>query len=117
MREKIKDKGRLVHIMTAINNILEHKDRYVFEEIKDDPIIFYGFVKQVEIIGEAVYMLTNDFRDNHSEVDWSSIEGMRHVLVHGYYQINPRQLWNVVEKDIPELKPFISKFLADFGNL
>lgn len=85
----------------------------MFEEIKDDPIIFYGFVKQVEIIGEAVYMLTRDFRDNHPEVAWSSIEGMRHVLVHGYYQIKPRQLWNVVENDIPRLKALIESYLTD----
>lgn len=116
MRERIKDRGRLEHILMAIGNILAHKDRYVFEEIKDDPIIFYGFVKQVEIIGEAVYMLTKDFRDSHPEVEWSSIEGMRHVLVHGYYQIKPRQLWNVVEKDIPLLQPLIKNYLAEFAD-
>lgn len=113
MREKIKDKGRLEHILTAIDNILNNKDKYVFEAIKNDPIIFYGFVKQVEIIGEAVYMLTDEFRISHPEVEWDSIEGMRHVLVHGYYQIRPIQLWNVIENDIPKLRPLIEKYIAD----
>ena len=54
-----------------------------------DPIIFYGYVKQVEIIGEAVYKLTPKFREEHPEVNWDDIEGMRHVLVHGYYKIRP----------------------------
>lgn len=31
--------------------------------------------------------------------------GLRHVLVHGYYKIKPKQLWNIIEKDIPILMP------------
>ena len=86
MREKVKDIGRLGHILDAINTLMLHKQRYTFEEVSADPILFYGFVKHVEIIGEAVYMLTKEFRAEHPEVDWEVIEGMRHVLVHGYYQ-------------------------------
>lgn len=113
MREKVRDRGRLEHILQACINILDNKDRYVFEEIKDDPIIFYGFVKQVEIIGEAVYMLTEEFRASHPEVEWRVIACMRHVLVHGYYTIDPQQLWGVIEDDIPTLKPQIEKFLQE----
>ena len=51
---------------------------------KDSTLIFYGFTKYVEIIGEAVYMLTKDFREVHLDVNWRQIEKMRHVLVHGY---------------------------------
>jgi uncharacterized protein with HEPN domain len=118
MREVIRDKGRLEHILQCCNNLLNNKDRYVFEEIKDDPIIFYGFVKQVEIIGEATYMLTKEFRADHPILPWEKIEGMRHVLVHGYYAIKPIQLWNVIENDIPVLKPQIEHLLetADFPD-
>lgn len=113
MREKIKDKGRLEHILLACNNILSHKNKYQFEIIKEDPIIFYGFVKQVEIIGEAVYMLTKEFRALHPEIEWRAIEGMRHILVHGYYTIQPQQLWDSIEDDIPVLKNQIEQLLKD----
>lgn len=116
MRERIKDIGRLKHILDAINVLLEHKECYTFEEVAADPILFYGFVKHVEIIGEAVYMLTKEFRAGHPEVDWEIIEGMRHVLVHGYYQIRPKQLWNTVEHDIPDLKPYIEKYYAELSE-
>lgn len=112
MRERVKDQGRLEHIATAINVLLEHKDKYTYEEVVGNPILFYGFVKHVEIIGEAVYMLSKEFRDAHPEVDWDVIEGMRHVLVHGYYQIKPKQLWDTIENDIAELKPHIDTYLS-----
>ena len=113
MREKIKDKGRLEHILSSIDIILNNKNRYEYEDVINDPIVFYGFVKHVEIIGEAVYMLTKEFRETHTEVEWDVIEGMRHVLVHGYYKIKPNQLWNTIENDIPKLKPLIESYIQN----
>ena len=112
MREKVRDKGRLEHILQACNDLMKSKDKYEFEAVKDDPIIFYGFVKLAEIIGEASYMLTKEFRAEHTDVPWEQMIGLRHVLVHGYYTIKPIQLWNIIEKDIPVLKPQIEKLLS-----
>lgn len=116
MRESIKDKGRIEHILSTIHILLENKTRYTFEEMANDPIIFYGFVKHVEIIGEAVYMLTKEFRAAHPEVDWDIIEGMRHVLVHGYYKIKPKQLWDTIEYDIPELLPVMEQIYKEINS-
>ena len=99
--------------MNSINILIEHKSRYSFEQVTTDPILFYGFVKHVEIIGEAVYMLSQEFRSAHPEVEWDVIEGMRHVLVHGYYQIKPMQLWKTIEEDIPSLKPHIERLIRE----
>ena len=102
--------------MDSINVLLENKERYTYEEVTGDSILFYGFVKHVEIIGEAVYMLTKEFKETHPEVEWEIIEGMRHVLVHGYYKIKPVQLWNTIENDIPVLKPFIEKYYMEVSE-
>ena len=107
MREPIKDKIRLEHILKAIDVLLEGRSHYSYEQAVKDPILFFGFVKHVELIGEAVYLLSSEFKESHKEVEWQVIEGMRHVLVHGYYQIRPQQLWDTVEADIEPLKPII----------
>ena len=111
MREQVRDNERLQHILKAIDILLSGAQRYSLETVEEDPIVYFGFVKQVEIIGEAVYMLTKDFRTAHPEVEWDAIEGMRHVLVHGYYEISPNKVWNVILKDLPELKPKIQSML------
>lgn len=80
-------------------------------------ILLFGFVKHVEIIGEAVYKLTKEFREQHSEIDWDVIEGMRHVLVHDYYKIKPAQLWSAIQDDIPSLRPMIEElYKTELGN-
>lgn len=107
MRERIKDSERLKHIIEAMNVIIENKDKHSFEEVLSDKIVLFGFVKHVEIIGEAVYKLTKEFRSQHPEIDWDVIEGMRHVLVHDYYKIKPEQLWDTIVNDIPQLRSCI----------
>lgn len=113
MRERIKDKDRLQHILDAIDILQSGAQRYSLEQIEKDSILYFGFVKQVEIIGEAVYMLTKEFRESHPDIEWDAIEGMRHVLVHGYYEISPDKVWNVVEKDLPILRPKIQDLLGE----
>ena len=113
MRERIRDKERLEHILRAIQVIEEGLQSYDVTQIQKESIVYYGFVKQVEIIGEASYMLTKEFRESHTDVPWHKIEGMRHVLVHGYYAINPQQLFRVITEDIPVLRPQIERYIKE----
>ena len=113
MRERIIDKERLEHILAAIDVLEKGGQRHTIEEAEEDAIIFFGFVKQVEIIGEATYMLTKQFRAAHPETEWEVIEGMRHVLVHGYYTITPHKVWHVIQNDLPILRPQIERYLKE----
>ena len=114
MREAIRDKSRLEHILQAIDIILKNKDRFTLDTVSGDPITYYGFVKHIEIVGEAVYMLTREFKEAHPEVEWEVIEGMRHVLVHGYYRIKPVQVWDTIQHDLPALRSRIQKLYDSF---
>lgn len=51
--------------------------------ITENSLEYFGIVKLIEIIGEAVYKLTTEFKICHPETPWKEIERMRHVLVHG----------------------------------
>lgn len=113
MRERIRDIDRLRHILECITTLQENRTRHTLNELLADKILFYGFVKEVEIIGEAVYKLTKEFRLEHSEVEWDDIEAMRHVLVHGYYQITPTKVWNTINRDLEPLRPLIEKYIAE----
>ena len=84
-----------------------------YEEFVKDRMRYFAIMKNVEIIGEAANMLTSDFRDQHKELPWEQIIGMRHILVHGYAQISDQKLWRTVAKDLPVLHQFVSKWLTE----
>lgn len=77
-------------------------------------MLYYALVKNIEIIGEASYMLTIDFKDKHPQTDWRTIISMRHVLVHDYYMISKTRLWNVIQNDLQPLRTQVVEYLKEF---
>ena len=61
MREQVRDKGRLEHILQAIDKVFEFTKDVKREDFKKDSILYFAIVKNIEIIGEASYMLSLDF--------------------------------------------------------
>ena len=114
MREPVKDPGRIEHMIQAIDRISDFVKDKTKDEIQRDSILYYAVVKNIEIIGEAAYMLTNEFKDSHTETPWRIIIGMRHFLVHGYYEVDPDEVWNVIDKDLKPLKEQLEQYLKEF---
>lgn len=107
MRERDRDYGRLQDIIMASNNIIAFTDGHTLEELSVDKLRYFAVVKNVEIIGEAAYMLTPEFKEAHQDIPWDDIIKMRHLLVHGYATILPELLWHTALIDVPVLKKII----------
>ena len=113
MRERIKDRTRLLHMMEGIDNIMEFKEGVDFETFASTKLLKFGIFYNVAIIGEAAYKLTKEFTASHPDVPWRDIINMRHVLVHSYYQIDPEILWETINNDLIELREALLRFLEE----
>ena len=113
MREQVRDTGRLEHILNAIDKIFEFTKGLNRQDFKKDSVLYFAIVKNIEIIGEASYMLSPEFKESHPDTDWQVIIAMRHFLVHGYYQVDPEEVWNVIEQDLLPLKTQILSYLNE----
>ena len=113
MREVIKDRGRLEHMLAAIANLEEFTNDITLNDFVNSKVLFFAVVKNIEIVGEATYMLTKEFKESHQSIPWLVIEKMRHVLVHGYYTVSPEKVWDTVQEDLPVLKEQIVGLLVD----
>lgn len=111
MREPERDPGRLQDIITAANHIISFTEGYSQDELAVDKLRFFAVVKNVEIIGEAAFMLSLEFKEKHNEIPWNDIIRMRHVLVHGYATILPELLWHTALVDVPLLKKQIEEII------
>lgn len=114
MREPIRDEGRLRHIVKYASNVEEMTIGITYEDFSKDKIRYFAIMKNIEVVGEAAYMLTKEFIALHPELPWQQIIGMRHVLVHGYATVSPRRLWETAVDDIPALKKQVEKYLEEF---
>ncbi len=104
---------RLRDIQGAIARLKQYtkdgRDRYDHDELVQTWV-----VHNLYVIGEALRGMASDFptfKDQHPEIQWSKIIGLRTVLAHVYFDINLDILWSVVNEDIPELKRRIDAIL------
>ncbi|URM32495.1 DUF86 domain-containing protein [Cytobacillus firmus] len=61
-------------------------------------------IKNVLVIREAVKKIPEETREAHPHIEWRKMAGMRDMLIHGYFSINYRIVWDVVQNKIPELR-------------
>ncbi len=113
MRERARDKGRLEDIIEYSDNVARFIKGYSFESFVADKKIYYSVMKNVEIVGEAAYMLSKAFKKAHPDTPWRTVQGMRHVLVHDYAHIVSETLYDTAVNGIPELREQVAKYLAD----
>jgi len=114
------DRLRLGDIEEAIIRIEKYTARGE-EAFQSDELVQTWIVHHLQLIGEACRALAPAFRDQHPEVPWSQIIGMRHILVHHYFGIDTSAVWTAATRDLPELKAQITAMLAqevtEEGNL
>ena len=111
MREPARDNGRLQDILQAADYISTFIDNLTLDDFKSDKLRYFAVLKNVEIIGEAAYMLSISFKEDHPDIPWADIIRMRHVLVHGYATVLPDHLWKTAIMDVPELSRAIKAIL------
>ena len=79
-------------------------------------MLTFALVYAVQIVGEAASKISVELRDQHPEIPWAVIVGMRHRLVHAYSDINHDILWTTVTEAALELLAQIEKLLGDSNN-
>jgi len=103
---------RLQDILEAIGHI----ERYVIrgrQAFEKDELIQNWFVRHLQNIGEGVRALPPDVLAKAPAVPWAKIMGMRHILVHDYFNVDTELVWDVIERDLPDLKRSVKAILKE----
>jgi len=106
------DRERLLDMLEAIDKIEQYAHDESFSA-HDDELVEIWMVHHLQIIGEAASRISRELQEKHPEVAWGGMIGMRHVLVHGYFETDTDIVRKAVERDLPILKVQIEKILAE----
>lgn len=101
----------LKHILDEINYLILAAENVSEEKFSQDQTLQRAFTRSLEIIGEAVKNLSPEYRKANRAIDWKSIAGMRDRLIHGYFGVDYQIVWDVVQNEIPQLKPQIEQLI------
>ncbi len=104
------DRERLADVLEAITRIEKYavQGRAAFER---DELLQNWIVRHLQILGEACRGVSARFQEEHRDIPWSKIIGMRHILVHDYFGIDVDVVWRSVEHELPALKRQVQAIL------
>lgn len=103
-------------ILEAIIDVKEFTKGMKFEDFVRDKKTTNAVVRSLEVIGEATKRIPGRMRKKYSEVPWKRMAGMRDKLIHEYFGIDLEIVWQVINSELPPLKPSIQKILENIEN-
>ena len=109
-------KAYLADILDAIDRIEKMTSGMDFAKFSSDLIVQDAVVKNLLVIGEAVKSIPARKRAGFEDVEWRKIAGLRDVLIHAYFNIDNRILWDVIQHKFAELKNAAAAMIAEGGN-
>ena len=90
------------------------------EDVRDGPAAFDSshmiqdaVMRNLQVMAESTQRLSGELKAAHPEIQWSGIAGFRNLLVHDYFGVDLRVVWQIVVKDVPELKAAVLGMLKD----
>ena len=110
-----KQRFRIQDILDAIQAIQEYTLGMTFQEFKADPKTVDAVIRRLMIIGEAVTHLEEGTINMIPEIQWRQVRGMRNIIVHEYFGVSERIVWDTVREDLPGIVEPLKQFLAS-GN-
>lgn len=97
------DRVRLAHMLEAAQQALQFSRGRDRSNLDTDVMYRRAVIHCIQEIGEAAVRISQQTRDSIPGVPWKQIVGMRHRLVHVYFEINLDLVWEVVVKDLSPL--------------
>jgi uncharacterized protein with HEPN domain len=99
-------------ILQAIGRIEQYIKDLSFEAFSKDQKSVDAVVRNLEIIGEAANRLPDEFKEKYRQIEWHKVVGLRHRIVHEYFGIDIEIIWQILHKDLPELRDALSQIIS-----
>ncbi|MCB1177819.1 MAG: DUF86 domain-containing protein [Leptospiraceae bacterium] len=104
MKGNPSDKLRIEHALGAISEIESFVSGKDYEAYNSDSMLKSACMHQLAIIGDAFANINKKTKEEYSSVDWKGFIGLRIRVVHVYFDIDYRLVWEIIQNELPELK-------------
>lgn len=116
MKDLKGDKVRLLHILDAKSEIEDYSENLDFGHFFRTSMARFASIKPLEIIGEAANHISPELIQRYPDIEWRRIIALRNILIHGYFGVDAKIVWDIIQEDIPKLKISVEGILSDFND-
>lgn len=91
-------------MLVYIEKILKYSANMTYEDFIENEIVMEACVFNLSQIGELASKLEDGYKQEHKNIAWNQIYGLRNRIVHDYEGVNRKLVWEIIECDLPKLR-------------
>ena len=106
------EKLRLFDMLEMAERIMRSMKGVDFAAFAANDDLRDAIVYRLQVIGEAAYHVSDEFKDRHPTVEWFKIQGLRYKIVHDYDTLDDTAIHHIATDYVPPLVEQLKKILA-----
>ena len=102
----------LEDILESINKIEGYIANLTLDDFIKDNKTIDAVVRNLETIGEAAKQIDEETKKKYNDIPWREIVDFRNRIIHGYFVIDYEIIWQIISKDLSDLKQKVEKAIG-----
>ncbi len=107
---------RIQDILEAIESIQSYTEDMEFATFENDRRTVDAVVRNLIIIGEAATRVPDESAQRFPEIPWAEMRAMRNLIVHEYFGVSDRIIWDTAKNNLPPLVAPLRTILESTRN-
>ncbi len=103
----------LADIICSIDKIQKYTDGITYDDLLADDKTFDAVIHNLQIIGEATKQIPKAIRQKYPQIEWRKIAGLRDIIAHAYFNVNPKIVWNILTTKLKPLRDCVALILQN----
>jgi uncharacterized protein with HEPN domain len=113
MSDRRRDKDFVGDMTDAMELILGYTKGLTYKSFVEDRKTCDAVVRNFEIIGEAAKNISSDIKTGNPDIPWKELAGLRDKLIHFYFGVDYRIVWNIIRKELPKVRKSIRAAIVE----
>ncbi|WFN35280.1 DUF86 domain-containing protein [Methanogenium sp. S4BF] len=91
-------------ILESVERIQRYTHGMSYEDFRENDLVQDAVIRNLMVIGEAVKLIPVSQKEEHPDISWRKVAGLRDILIHAYFGVHNEIIWDIIRNKIPELQ-------------
>ncbi len=105
----------LADMLEAVDRVCDYTSKLTYSSFSGNEMVADAVLRNLEVLGEAARHVPQTTRNKYPGIPWTSLVGLRNIVIHQYHGVDLENIWQIARKDLPPLRNILRAALDNLG--